>query len=168
MNRAFNHSREGLLRSLAIVLALLLSTAAIGAADGPIATIEQRIAGAERVVVATVQHVSASWRENRFGDRIIVSRIQLEVDEILKGSSDKTVFMEVDGGTLDGYTLRVSGLTVVQPGERGVFFLEPAVGGVHKPFLRGQGILQLDSADYIRGSTVALSEIRVKARSTGR
>ena len=39
------------------------------------ATLEYRISGAESVVVATARSVTASWRENEHGDRIIVSRV---------------------------------------------------------------------------------------------
>ena len=129
------------------------------------ATLEYRVSGAENVVVATARSVTASWRENEHGDRIIVSRVQLDVNETLKGARASAVWVDVDGGTLDGYTLRVSGLHMPEVGERGVFLLDPAEAGVHTPHLRGLGILPLGDDDVVRGSNVHLSEIRTRVRA---
>jgi hypothetical protein len=136
-----------------------------GAAAAQNATLEYRVSGAESVVVATARSVTASWRENEHGDRIIVSRVQLDVDETLKGARASAMWVDVDGGTLDGYTLRVSGLHMPEIGERGVFILDPAEGGVHTPHLRGLGILPLDDNDVVRGSNVHLSDIRTRVRA---
>jgi hypothetical protein len=135
-----------------------------GAAAAQNATLEYRVSGAESVVVATARSVTASWRENEHGDRIIVSRVQLDVNETLKGARASAMWVDVDGGTLDGYTLRVSGLHMPEIGERGVFILDPAEGGVHTPHLRGLGILPLDDNDVVRGSNVHLSDIRTRVR----
>ena len=67
-----------------------------------VATLDERVSGAERVVVATARSVSPEWRENSHGDRIIVSRVQLDVEETLKGTADRTMWLEVEGGTLTG------------------------------------------------------------------
>lgn len=132
-----------------------------------IATLDERIGGAERVVVATVRGVTPEWRENSHGDRLIVSRVQLEVEETLKGAPELTMWLEVEGGTLDGLTLKVSSLPMLQGGERGVFFLDRGPGVVHRPHLKGQGILFLDGQDVVRGSSLRLAEIRSHARGGG-
>lgn len=160
-------ARKSLVHLLGVVATVLLA-ASTAAADTPAATLEQRVSGADSVVVATARHVAASWHENQHGDRIIVSRILLEVEETLKGAARGTVWLEVDGGTLDGLTLRVSGIPVLQPGERGVLFLEPAGGEIHRPYLRGQGILRLDDQNLVRGTNLGLNEIRSRARAVGR
>jgi hypothetical protein len=149
------------------VVVLLVVGAAV-ASDAPTATLEQRAAGAHSVVVAKARSVSGSWRENAHGDRIIVSRILLEVEEALKGSASEAIWLDVDGGTLDGLTLRVSGIPLLQPGERAVFFLDAARSNVHTPYLRGQGILPLDSDSVVRGSNLGLNEIRNRVRAAGR
>ena len=160
-----NHTRQ-IARSVTtrvtwtVTAALLLGTPAYA----QIASLDERISGAERVVVAKTRTVRAEWRENDHGDRLIVSRVELDVEETIKGDADTTIAMEVDGGTLDGYTLRVSSLPMVQAGERAVFFLDRGNGGVHLPHLRGQGILFLDDTDVVRGSSLRLSEIRTRAR----
>jgi len=150
----------------AILGFVMCSGVAMPADSGQVATLDERIAGAERVVVATAKTVTPEWRENRHGDRLIVSRIQLEIEEPLKGggTTADVVWMEMDGGTLDGLTLRVSTLPLIQRGERAVFFLDQISRGVFSPHLRGQGILSLDDYDLVRGSSLRLDEIRTRAR----
>lgn len=149
------------LRAVGLAAVFVWSYSVVGA---QIATLDERINGAEEVVVATVKGVTPEWRENGHGDRLIVSRVQLAVDETLKGAAEPTVWLEVEGGTLDGFTLRVSSLPMMQVGERGVFFLDRGVGAVRRPHLKGQGILILDSAEFVRGSSLGLAEIRSHAR----
>ena len=135
---------------------------------GQVATLAQRATDAERIVVATVRGTTPEWRENEFGDRLIVSRVQLQVDEALKGGADATMWLELEGGTLDGYTLRVSTLPGIQAGDRAVFFLDATSRGIYRPHLRGQGILFLDDFNVVRGSSLALNEIRTVVRSLGK
>lgn len=130
-------------------------------------SLEERVSGADSVVVATARTVTAAWRENEHGDRLIVSRVLLEVDETMKGGGARSMWLEVDGGTLDGYTLKVSGLHMPQIGERAVYILDAAEGNVRKPHMRGLGILPLDDQDVIRGTAVHLSDIRTRVRNQG-
>lgn len=131
------------------------------------ATLDERITGAERVVVATARSVSARWATNKFGDLLIVSRILLEVNETIKGPPASAAWLDLEGGTLDGLTLIISNLPAVEPGERAVFFLESAQEGVFRPHLRGHGILKLDQNDMVQGTHVPLNEIRGRARGMG-
>lgn len=152
----------------ASVLVLVLVVGHGRVVRGQIATLEQRATGAERIVVATVRETRPEWRENDLGDRLIVSRIRLQVDEALKGSADATMWLEMEGGTLDGYTLRVSSLPLMQAGDRAVFFLDAASRGVYRPYLRGQGILFLDNHDVVRGTSLPLANIRTAVRTLGK
>ena len=133
---------------------------------GVLPTVNERIEDADRVVVARARSVSAMWQENSHGDRLIVSRVLLQVEETLKGLAEETVAMEVPGGTLDGVTLRVSGQPLMQPGARAVFFLDRGASGVHTLHRRGEGMLPLDENDVVRGSNARLNDIRALARST--
>jgi hypothetical protein len=142
-------------------LAAVLATASIHA---QIATLDERINGAERVVVATVRDVTPEWRETSHGDRLIVSRLRLEIDETLKGADAREAILEVEGGTLDGLTLRVSSLPMIRGGERAVFFMKRGNGSTYEPYLKGQGILFLDDRDVVRGSSLQLDQIRTQAR----
>ena len=153
--------RAGLSRCTCVMalLALLAASSNSFAADGRPVPLDQRVQGSEVVVVATARSVTASWRENASGDRLIVSRYVLQVHETLKGRPAQAASLDLDGGTLDGFTLRVSSLPVLEPGERAVFFLNPG-NGAYQAHLRGQGILKLDDKDVVRGSSLTLDEIR--------
>jgi hypothetical protein len=129
-------------------------------AQGRIATLEQRFDGAERVVVAEARTVAGGWRQNAYGDRIIVTRVLLTVDETFKGAAAEQLWLEVEGGTVDGITLEVSSVPLMHAGDRAVFFLDPAEGNMHRPFQKGQGILKLDKDELVRGSTLHLNQIR--------
>jgi hypothetical protein len=135
-----------------------------GASEGRVAPLSERVTGAEVVVVATPSSVSASWKENAFGDKLIVSRFTLRVEETLKGTPAAAVALDLEGGTLDGFTLRVSSLPTLVPGERAVFFLD-VDGGAYHAHLRGQGILKLDDQNFVKGSSLSLDEIRRVAAS---
>jgi hypothetical protein len=120
----------------------------------------ERARGAERVVVGRVTAVEPVWRTNEFGDRLIVSVVNVAVDETLRGPSQPTVTVEVEGGTIGDLTLHVSDLEPVAAGDRAVFYLARNARGAFVPHLRGQGLLKLDRSDRVRGSTVTLADIR--------
>jgi len=112
--------------------------------------------------------VQPSWRVNRYGDRLIVSRVVLDVEESLKGTSNQQMLLDLEGGNLDGLTLEVSDLPTMTKGERAVFFLDDAGDGAFQPHLRGKGVLKLDADDVVHGSSLRLSDIRGMARQAGR
>lgn len=120
----------------------------------------ERARGAERVVVGRVTTVEPVWRTNEFGDRLIVSVVGVAVDETLRGPAQPRVTVEVEGGTIGDLTLHVSDLEPVAAGDRAVFYLARNARGVFVPHLRGQGLLKLDGADRVRGSTITLADIR--------
>jgi hypothetical protein len=132
------------------------------------ATIEERARGAERIVVATITGITSKYERNEFGDELIVSRATLAVEESVKGSSDALTTLEYEGGTVNGITLHVSSLPVLNRGERGVFFMKRGKTGEFKPHLRGQGILKLDAKNRVQGSSLTLEDVRRMARSQAR
>jgi hypothetical protein len=131
----------------------------LSAQEGPAVPIEERARGAARIVVATVVDTAARYDRNEFGDEVIITRARLSIDEAIKGSVDELT-LSLEGGTVDGITMRVSTLPTLVKGERAVFFVVPARGGEFQPHLQGQGILKLDRTDRIRGTSVTLGEIR--------
>jgi hypothetical protein len=138
----------------------VMATAIPSLADtGRPATIEERARGANRVVVATVAETSSRYERNEFGDEMIVTYARLAVEENLKGQSGPLT-LAIEGGTVDGITMRVSSLPSLSRGERAVFFVTPGRGGEFKPHLRGQGILKLTADDRVPGSSLTLNEIR--------
>jgi hypothetical protein len=159
------HSTGVVSGAVALAACLIASGVVSAASNGRIATLDERITGAQRVVVASARSVDARWRENTYGDRVIVSRVLLDVEETLKGSaSGNAIWMDLEGGTLDGFTLRVSDLPDLAAGERAVFFLDQGENGVAIPHLRGQGILKLDRDNVVTGSSLRLDAIRTLAR----
>ena len=154
--------------ALLFAVSLLWTSGATRAVTPQMENLDLRIEGAERIVVARVRDVAPEWRENEYGDQLIVSRVELEVGETLKGDGAQTVWMDMEGGALDGLTLRVSHLPELQHGERAVFFLAPVSRGVYGPLHGGDGILPLDEDDVVRGTTWRLDDIRGRARGLGR
>ena len=152
-----------------VTAALVVSSAPLFAASGgrPV-DIPERARGAKSVVVARTTEVTPVWQTNEFGDLLIVSQVQLQVEETLKGAAAGSLSLAVEGGTLNGVTLRVSGLPTMAVGERAVFFVDDAPDGTHKPHLKGLGILKLDSTDTVPGSSLHLRDIRGMVRSAGR
>ena len=142
------------------LLAAQLSTRA----QGTSVPLAERTRGAERVVVGRVTTVNPIWRTNEFGDRLIVSVVNVAVDETLRGPALPSVDVEVEGGTIGDLTLNVSDLEPVAPGDRAVFYLARNTRGVFVPHLRGQGLLKLDRSDRVRNSAVTLADIRRAAQ----
>jgi hypothetical protein len=142
-------------------LCLLLSAVLAVAASGPQVPVEQLSKGSERVLIATVAETSARYERNEFGDELIVTDAKLTVHEALKGSASP-VTLVVDGGTVEGLTLRTSSTPPLARGERGVFFVNQRRDGKFRPHLKGQGILKLDNANRVVGSGLALELVKQK------
>ena len=134
------------------------------AAAGQAVPIEERARGAARVVIATVAETQARYERNEFGDEVIVTHARLTVEEAVKGPMEPAV-LAIEGGTVDGITMRVSSLPTLSKGERAVFFLAPGRGGEFSPHLRGQGILKLDSTNHVRGSSLSVDEVKRLVRA---
>ena len=122
--------------------------------------IAERAGGADRVIVGRVLSVTPQWQVNEFGDRLIVSTLQVSVNETLKGESTPMVDVEVEGGTIGSLTLNVSDQVQFAPGERAAFFLKGNSRGRYVPHLRGQGLLKLDDSNRVPGSGLTLDVIR--------
>jgi hypothetical protein len=127
--------------------------------------VPERARGAEQVVVGRVSAVTPVWRDNDFGDRLITSVVRVVVDETLKGASQQSVDVEVEGGTIGSLTLRVSDLDTFAPGDRAVFYLTHNRRGALVPHLRGLGLQKLDQAGRVTGSSLTLDQIRREVRA---
>jgi hypothetical protein len=68
--------------------------------------------------------------------------------------------LDVEGGTVNGLTMRVSDLPSVSVGDRGVFFVTRSKAGANVPHLRHLGIVKLDASNLVRGTTVTLDDIK--------
>jgi len=127
----------------------------------------ERARGAEQVVVGRVAAVTPTWRDNDFGDRLIVSVVHVVVEETLKGSAPTALDVEVEGGTIGSLTLHVSDIEPLARGDRAVFYLQHNRRGGLIPHLRGLGLQRLDGANHVRGSSVTLDQVRRDVRAGG-
>ena len=149
------------------LLAVLTVSPVLSASNGRLVDIPERAKGAESVIVGTVVDVHSSFRTNRHGDQLIVSRAVVLVEETLKGrSATTTVEVDVEGGTIGDLSLQVSDMPSIAAGERAAFFLTPGESGANVPHLRGLGILKLDRNEQVPGSSLTLSEIRRMVRGS--
>ena len=155
------------LRTFLAAASLCLSTSATIASSTVPVSLETRAQGADGIVVGSVERVTASYERNKYGDELIVSHAQLVVGEVLKGrdlAPGQRVTLNVEGGTVGDVTLRVSDLPAVVPGDRAVFFLERDPSGRLVPHLRGLGILKLDPANRVLGTSVSLGDVRSRVQ----
>jgi len=141
------------------------ATATTSASEGPAVDIGTRAKGAERVVVATVEDLQSTFEVNSYGDRLIVSHMHLQVEETMKGSPADAVMLTIEGGTVNGLTMRVSDMPTFQPGERAVFFLDGDARGEFRSHGRGLGILKLERDNRIRATSLSLGDIRSMVRA---
>lgn len=150
-----------------LFISLALAGGVTTAASGDTArsaALDERLRGAEKVLVAVVRRADPRWEQNAFGDRLIVSRIRLDVQEVLKGSSTPVEWLQVEGGTLDGLTLHSSASPVLRPGDRALFFVTEDGSGLHRQYREGEGVLLLDRNNRVRGADIGLHEIRSRTR----
>jgi hypothetical protein len=151
----------------ALAAMLVTFTGLLAAQERPV-PLADRHRGAERVVVGHVATVNPVWKENEYGDRLIISIVRVVIDETLKGQAQPSIDVEVEGGTIGDITLRVSDLTTFAPGDRAVFYLTRSRRGSIVPYLRGQGLLKLDRTDHVAGSAATLNDVRRAATGAGR
>jgi hypothetical protein len=153
----------GCAATLLVCAAAVLHGHSVGAQSRDVPSAE-RARGAEQVVVGRVSSVTPVWRNNEFGDRLIVSSVRVAVEETLKGNAQSSVDVEVEGGTIGSLTLRVSDLETFAAGDRAVFYLRHDRRGGLVPHQRGLGLQKLDGAGRVRGSSVTLEQIRRDVR----
>ena len=155
---------------VALALCAAVASASASTSTGRPADIAARTRGAGRVVVAQVADVQARFDVNKYGDRVIVSQLLMEVEESLKGPHASVVPVDVEGGTIGGLTLDVSDSVRLKKGDRAVLFLDATVtpAGAYRPHQRGLGVLKLDSTNHVAGSSVTLDQIKAAVRAAAR
>ena len=158
------YMRGGLMKRAIVAAALTCVAAVVSAQTGAPTDVPTRARGAKRVVVGRILEVQGQFQTNQFGDRVIVSNVLLDVSETLKGAVDSMLRLSVEGGTVGDLTLKVSDLPAVHPGDRGVFFLDDDGKGMHVPHDRGRGVLLLNGADRVEGTSLTLDDVRQQVR----
>jgi hypothetical protein len=110
--------------------------------------------------------VQPRFDTNEHGDRIIISRALIYVEDSLKGSNRPILPVDVEGGTIGALTLSVSDMPTLRSGERAVFFLDATASpaGAYRPHRRGLGIMKLDRSNRIVGSSLTLNAVKSEVR----
>lgn len=113
---------------LPAVLTILLLVASLPAAASvvPYLGLEDLERGGQAIVLGEVTAVEPGMSDD---GRIIVSRVTVRIERVLKGGPRERVTIEIPGGTLGGTTLVASGAPRFAAGERVVLFLEPQAAG---------------------------------------
>jgi hypothetical protein len=145
-----------------LALSLLTGATTLSADSSQPVDLSTRARGAGHVVVALVERVRADYQRNEFGDVLIVSHAQVRVREVLKGTSvaGDNLTLDVEGGTVDGVTLRVSDIQPLEAGEQAILFIDETRDGRKVPHLRGQGIVKVDTNGRLRGSELTVDDVR--------
>ncbi|MBF5041416.1 hypothetical protein FGE12_03380 [Aggregicoccus sp. 17bor-14] len=120
---------RSLLRPPLAALALLLALPA-GATSLLRADVPELTAASDAVVRGTVRRVQSRWSGD--GQRIVTD-VEIEVAEALKGDPGHTVLVTQPGGRVGDVGQKVSGLAAFAPGEEVVVFLQrrgPSAFGV--------------------------------------
>ena len=114
--------------------------------------------------MGTVLDVQPAWRENKWGDRLIVSRARVRPAETLKGeTASADLSVDVEGGTLGSVTLEVSHAPRLAAGERAVFLLKRGDQGGFVPAGGREAVLKLTPQDTVAGTTLRLADLRAAA-----
>lgn len=111
-------------RLAGLLLALgLLARSAATTIEPP--AFDDLVALSPQVVRATVTAVSAEWRSNPENpeQRVIKSRITLEVRDTIKGTAPRTLVIEALGGRVGDEEMRIDGAPELKVGQESILFL---------------------------------------------
>jgi len=151
-----------------VSLTLAAGHSLVYAQHGRAEDVPERARGSERVVVGQVLQTTAVEQTNVYGDVLIVSQALVRVEEAMKGASSGTIQIDVEGGTLDGVTMKASDMPMLETGQRAVFFVERGNSGHYVPHHRGNGILKLDARGLVENSSMTLAQVRTAVKGAGR
>jgi hypothetical protein len=80
------------------------------------------------IVVGTVADVSGYFDVNEWGDELIFSRVEVDVEKNLKGKAEHVVVFSVEGGQVGDLTLKVSEIPSFNRGETIKLYLKKEAG----------------------------------------
>jgi hypothetical protein len=96
------------------------------------------------VVRGKVKKMQSRWAKT--GGRIVTD-IEVEVTEALKGEPAKTIVIRQPGGVVGDIGQKVQGLATFEPGEEIVVFLEQRPGNAFDVYGSAQGKFRLKASD---------------------
>lgn len=149
---------------LALLTISLTATSAVAKVDGRL-DVAEKSRGSERVVLGTVTDVTSEFGENDHGDRLILSRVTVRVDETMKGVHEGAVVVTLEGGTVGDLKLVVSDMPTLERGNRAVMFLTNSPAGEHKPYGRGSGVVEIGPDGNALESDLTVDGIRAAVKA---
>lgn len=123
---------------------------------------------ADAAVAATVTKTYTHAGTNSFGDQLILTRVTLRHDMVIKGRPP--LVLEVPGGTLNGITMQASETPTVHVGDHGVFLTKNGKLYGHHSMLVLDDVRCVSlrcTGGHIRGSAMTLSRIKEIASGGG-
>jgi hypothetical protein len=153
-------------RSVLALLTISLTTAGVMAKTGPPPDVGERAKGSTKVVLATVTDLKSEFGENASGDRLILSRVTMRVDETMKGSHEAAVVVTLEGGTVGDLRLDVSDMPKLEKGKRAVLFLTGEPGGGYKPHGRGFGVVEVGPDNRAKEEDLSVDDIRAAVKAS--
>jgi hypothetical protein len=81
------------------------------------------VSQADYVVRAVVKSVTPEWREHK-GEKFIVSKIELEVQEVIKGTPPTPLVLDIVGGKIGDEELKVEGAPTFLVGDEDILFVQ--------------------------------------------
>ncbi len=85
-------------------------------------TFTQLVARADTIVESEVVAKHSAW-EGSGSERHIETTVTIKIDKVLAGTAPTQMQLQILGGTVDGQTLKVEGLTEFEVGDHDVLFL---------------------------------------------
>ncbi|RYZ37598.1 MAG: hypothetical protein EOO71_27375 [Myxococcaceae bacterium] len=132
-----------------LVLAALLGGLPAGATTMLRADLPQMAQASDAVVQGVVRRVQSRWSGD---NRRIVTDVEIEVTESLKGTSGGTVLVTQPGGRVGDIGQVVSGLATFSEGEEVVVFLEKKGAAAFQLAGMAQGKYQVQRSDAKTGA----------------
>ncbi|MCY1045449.1 hypothetical protein OV208_29310 [Corallococcus sp. bb12-1] len=132
-----------------LVLAALLGGLPAGATTMLRADLPQMAQASDAVVQGVVRRVQSRWSGD---NRRIVTDVEIEVTESLKGTSGGTVLVTQPGGRVGDIGQVVSGLATFSEGEEVVVFLEKKGASAFQLAGMAQGKYQVQRSDSKTGA----------------
>lgn len=156
------------MKSFLVALVVCASVYPAWAQSAKASDVATRARGARKVVLARVAEVQPRFETNRYGDRLIVSGLVLEVEETWKGAHSAIALAAIEGGSIGALTLSVSDMPALRAGDRAVFFLDSTASGEEILHGRGNGVLKLRADARVVGTGETLDELRRAVRGAAR
>jgi hypothetical protein len=148
-------------------LFFIVMTFVAGAGTLAPVTFQDHVNKSDYIVDGTVDEIESRFETNRYGDRLIVSSIKINVKENLRGQSISTLTFKADGGSVGEVRLEVSDIPQIKKGDRGIFFLQQSEDGSLTPHNRGLGMQKIEWNGQIKDSRLSAEDLksRIKAVS---